>query len=128
MLLDREQGSARHARHWILDRAIEAGLPDDDLSVVEMLAGELIVNAIQHGPQGGDVHVETRSEHDRFGVFVFDDCAVVPVLQEPDPTALSGRGIFMVDAVAPDWGWTVMGPDSKAVWFYVAVHRPAAVA
>jgi anti-sigma regulatory factor (Ser/Thr protein kinase) len=126
VLLDQKQGSASRARSWIVGRARDARLSDDEVDVVELLAAELIANAMKHGPAGGEVQVETRNDPDRFGVFVFDDTALIPVLQDPAPDALGGRGILLVDALATDWGYSRMGPSSKAVWFFLAVRRLAA--
>ena len=125
MLLDREQGSASRARRWVVDRALEAGLSDEDRDVVELLAAELIANAMEHGPAGGAVTVETTSDADQFGVYVFDDAAQPPVMRGLSPDALGGRGMVLVDTLATDWGCTPLGPASKVVWFSLAVRRLA---
>src|SRR5688500_4286680 len=58
MFLDVDSGALSRARHWVLDRAADAGVPDVDLAAVELLSGELLANAVRHGPQGGAVEVD----------------------------------------------------------------------
>jgi hypothetical protein len=47
---------------------------------------------------------------------------VLPVLQESSPTAESGRGLSLVDALATRWGIDPASPG-KSVWFELVVHN-----
>jgi hypothetical protein len=52
----------------------------------------------------------------RMHVTDWGDGAVI--LREPVPSALGGRGLHIVDALAGSWG-TVSTPQWKTVWFEI---------
>jgi hypothetical protein len=51
-------------------------------------------------------------------VLVSDAGGGVPTVGHPEPTAPSGRGLALVEALSTDWG-TDSRPDGKTVWFEV---------
>ncbi len=112
----------RRARIWVVDEATRAGAGDDVQRVVGLLASELVTNAVKHGPRGGVVEVAVRQAGDRLRVAVRDESSRRPVRLEPGPTALSGRGVMLVDRLASDWG---VEPHvaAKTVWFEVPLQR-----
>jgi two-component sensor histidine kinase len=98
---------ARRARH-------EAGLPEDLQSTVDLVATELVANALRHGRPGPDDRILFAAHFN--GDFVR--------LEVADPgsgfdleeaKAGSGYGLRMVDKLASRWGAERL-PGSR-VWF-----------
>ena len=104
------------ARHWVLDRAGEAGVADETLAVVELLTSEIMTNAVVHGTTGSCVRLTTRAEPGVFEVSVTDDGPGVPTVCHVAPVAEGGRGLLLVDALATAWGIAEHDPG-KSVWF-----------
>lgn len=101
-------------------RAVLSFAPGDALSVVELLASELVSNVVRHvgspmtvrvGRHGPEVRVEVDDESDR-----------PPVLRSPAPDVPGGRGLLLVDTLASDWGWSTRD-HRKTVWFVVDVSE-----
>lgn len=44
-----------HARRWVVRQASGAGASAEALRIVALLASEVVTNAVQHGPAGGEV-------------------------------------------------------------------------
>lgn len=112
----------RHARTWVVAEAARIGAPEDIQRVVGLLASEVVTNAVKHGPSGGLVEVGVSRAGDRLRVAVRDETTRRPVRLEPEPTALSGRGVLLVDRLAADWGVEPEG-RAKTVWFEVSLRR-----
>lgn len=106
------------ARHWVAARAREQEVPEHLLPVVELLASELVANAVLHGPDGGDVTVRTERADGHFQVVVRDESAATPTVRDTPPDVPGGQGMRLVDRLATTWGVEV-GPPGKAVWFRV---------
>lgn len=113
--------SIRIARHWVLDRAVTAGVPAPMVPVVELLATELVTNAILHGSLGQPITVTTCLTGRLFGLAVKDLSPDQPVLRQPDPSAPGGRGVMLVDMLSTNWGVEVLEPTGKSVWFRLTV-------
>ena len=101
-----------HLRHWGVPALVD---------VAELLASELVTNALQHTDSGavltatlsgGPVH--------RLRVEVHDHTAKRPRLHAPGENATSGRGLLLVQALADSWGVRSLG-SGKVVWFELAV-------
>jgi anti-sigma regulatory factor (Ser/Thr protein kinase) len=85
----------------------------DDAS---LLATELMSNAVEHG--SGVVHLEIAAHDGLLRVGVHDGGVELPVLGEVTETDLAGRGIWIVQAIARDWGSDTSGEEpGKTVWF-----------
>ena len=95
--------------------------PDESL-VIELLASEILTNAVVHGPADGHVTVRTAYRDGTFSVAVSDESPALPVLREPEPTAISGRGLHVVDSSAAAWGVDPR-PGGKTVWFAFHLAR-----
>ena len=107
------------ARHWVLDRAGEAGVADETLAVVELLTSEIMTNAVVHGTTGRCVRLVTRAEAGVFEVSVTDDGPGIPTVCHVAPAAAEGgRGLLLVEALATEWGVTEHDAG-KSVWFRV---------
>jgi hypothetical protein len=64
-----------------------------------------------------------RDDPPGIAVSVSDRGRALPRLpsSQPDDTAMSGRGLLIVDALATAWGVTPMDPPpGKTVWFRLA--------
>ena len=98
-----------------------------DRGVVNLLANELVSNAVVH--VGGPPTIRMTRSAASVRVEVEDTSGAVPVLEEPDDTAEHGRGLLLVASMADEWGYDLKA-DGKSVWFELrvpvalrAVHR-----
>lgn len=104
------------ARHWARDRLSEAGVDDGRLELLVLLVSELVTNAVAHADPPVVLRVHVDEERTR--VEVTDGIRDVPVVRDPPPTALGGRGVMFVDRLASSWGTSEEeGEAAKAVWF-----------
>jgi anti-sigma regulatory factor (Ser/Thr protein kinase) len=104
------------ARHWARDRLTEAGVHDGRLDLLVLLVSELVTNAVAHADPPVTLRVHVDDERTR--VEVTDGVREVPVVRNPPPTALGGRGVMFVDRLASSWGTVPeSGAAAKAVWF-----------
>ena len=100
----------------------------DQLSVevmddVKLLVNELVTNSVKFGGEGKiELHLVASDEavrvevHDRGPGFSPDS-------QEPALTDTSGRGLFLVNALADRWGVTLDG--TTCVWFEIDAQGAA---
>ncbi len=99
-----------------LDR-VESNLNDDLLEDVRLLVNELVTNSVKFGGEGTielrvigsdeGVRVEVRDEGPGFA----------PSGRAPTTEDTSGRGLFLVDAIADRWGVKLDG--ATCVWFEI---------
>ncbi|MDQ0956010.1 hypothetical protein QFZ24_010019 [Streptomyces phaeochromogenes] len=89
-------------RHW--------GRPDLAESA-ELLATELVTNALKHGR--GDVGVRIYPRADRLRIEVRDGSHECPVPRTATLDNEDGRGLLLVIAIAEDWG---VSPDGTTTW------------
>ena len=111
--------SARQARSD-LRAALAAQVDTNTLDVVELLTTELVVNSIQHA--GSKATVTAEVHRDKVRVAVSDEGPGTPVRRSPELGEESGRGLWMVDSLAYDWGIERSETD-KTVWFEVALDQ-----
>jgi two-component sensor histidine kinase len=83
----------------------------------ELLASELVTNAVTHGR--GSVRVVMEYDTDGLAVTVSDEEPSPPVVSDGPVSATSGRGLRLVDVLSSDWG-VVRGRTGKEVWFRLA--------
>jgi anti-sigma regulatory factor (Ser/Thr protein kinase) len=103
-------------------RAVRAqGVPSDAWDVIELLTGEILANAVLHGPDSGDIRVRTWRYGRLVSVAVSDQSAARPVVRDLAPTATSGRGMMLVDTLSSSWGVDDRGAAGKTVWFNLDV-------
>ncbi|NIL51003.1 ATP-binding protein [Streptomyces sp. 2BBP-J2] len=88
-----------------------------------LVVAELSANAVTHGrAQGRGFRLSLTVETPGTGtlrVEVTDargDRVPPPLTAVPDPTANSGRGLLLVEALATRWGWEPYPPSGKTVW------------
>jgi anti-sigma regulatory factor (Ser/Thr protein kinase) len=89
---------------------------DEVIDDASLLATELMSNAVRHGT--GVLHLEI-AVHDRLlRVSVHDRGVEAPVVREVNQTSIDGRGIWLVQCIARDWGSYSSGEEpGKTVWF-----------
>jgi anti-sigma regulatory factor (Ser/Thr protein kinase) len=105
--------SARHARHAIASRGLDADLAH----TVSLLVTEVVGNAIRHAG-GGEIHV---------GATLAPGFARVEVLDsgpgfDPDHRTKNGFGLRLVDKLATQWGVRREAGCTR-VWFEVDRRR-----
>ena len=106
------------ARRFVGESA--RGLPPDLIGDAELLVSELVSNAVRHGRP--EITLRVSLDPPLIGVAVHDDGAAVPDTEvvRPEPSAPSGRGLYLVDQVSSDWGVTPSDPPpGKTVWFRI---------
>jgi anti-sigma regulatory factor (Ser/Thr protein kinase) len=111
-----------HLRRRVANNALGYGASPDESLVIELLASELLGNAVSHGPAGGHVGVRTAFRDGAYRVAVTDESPVLPVVRDPHPTDPSGRGMHVLANLATAWG-VEPGSHSKSVWFTVELAR-----
>lgn len=117
LVLVARPSAARAGRHWVVRTLAAQGVPTEAADVVELLTGELLANAVLHGPVAGDITIRTWRVGNLISVAVTDESAGEPVVRRPSATSPDGRGMMLVDALASDWGVDARGPGGKTVWF-----------
>jgi anti-sigma regulatory factor (Ser/Thr protein kinase) len=100
--------------------AADAAMADEAvLDNATLLTSELVTNAIRHsrsGESGGSVGLMVVAVPDGIRVEVTDSgSASAPVVKQESYTC-DGHGLFLVEAVARDWGCRRSGA-STTVWF-----------
>jgi anti-sigma regulatory factor (Ser/Thr protein kinase) len=89
-----------------------------DRGDVELLVTELVANVIDHAGDESVLTVEVSLADTWLRITVVDGSAIRPVVRELDHTAVRGRGLQIVEAVADRWG-ADEHHGSKRVWVEV---------
>ena len=100
------------ARQFVRDR-VSGFVRPEQLDAMQFIAGELAANAYEHARTPFEVSVAALGEEVR--VAVADTGPAVPALRPAPPEADRGRGLFLVSALADEWG-VDSRPDGKAIW------------
>jgi anti-sigma regulatory factor (Ser/Thr protein kinase) len=108
------------ARRFVLSEVQD--LPLEKQEVIAVMVSELASNAVVHA--GTDFYVTVNRAPNSVRVEVRDLGPGFPEPNVPPPTdELHGRGLFIIKALADEWGIT----DSfagKQVWFEMRIQRP----
>ncbi|MGB7981053.1 MAG: ATP-binding protein [Candidatus Nanopelagicales bacterium] len=101
---------ARRAIDRFLTKAHLSQITDD----AQLLASELVTNAVKHANGPIDVRAYVRDGYLRLEV---GDCAadVTPLRRHAAATDEGGRGMELVEKLSARWGWRLRGPV-KVVW------------
>ena len=107
--------SAGEARRFVAEAL--SGLAFD-IDCAQLLANELVTNAVRHA--GTDIQVAVSIDGNDLLVSVEDGDARVPEVQAVAPEVETGRGLFLVARLAQAWG---IDPTTsgKRVWFRLGV-------
>jgi anti-sigma regulatory factor (Ser/Thr protein kinase) len=93
---------------------------DDPEQLAVLLTSEIVANAVRHAHR--DIRVDVVADNAAVRVSTTDDDPRMPRLMIVPRGATSGRGLFLVDALASAWG-VDPSPPGKTVWFEL---RPGA--
>ncbi|WP_338146405.1 ATP-binding protein [Streptomyces boncukensis] len=85
------------------------------LNGANLVATELVANAVQHGSGRYLVFSIERPSRSRVRIRVTNQSRIRPVLQSPGEEETRGRGLLLVAALAIDWG-TDVHTSGKTVW------------
>jgi anti-sigma regulatory factor (Ser/Thr protein kinase) len=113
-----EPRAVGHARRWLVQR-LHRWSAAQAVDVVELLASEIVTNAVVHATT--DLLVRLEHLGDRVRVAVTDGRSTVPSRRDFATDAPGGRGMGLVDALADAWGVEVV-ERGKVVWFEVLLR------
>ncbi|MER6850990.1 SpoIIE family protein phosphatase [Streptomyces flaveolus] len=103
------------ARHMIR-AAVRAWGDEDHADSIELVADELMTNALMHTEGSAIVTLRFLSGTDRrLRVEVEDTSSALPRRRDPGDCGVSGRGLRLVDTLADAWGVEARG-SGKVVW------------
>lgn len=109
------------ARAFLIKLLDGWGIEDQVIEDASLLASELMSNAVKHGAGIVDLKVEAEDGHLHVGVHDASDTA--PIVNEAGPDSSGGRGMWIVQSIAHDWGTDVDGDEpGKTVWFELALR------
>jgi anti-sigma regulatory factor (Ser/Thr protein kinase) len=117
ILLPGERRSVALGRHWVVRTAAARGAVGMTNQVLELLSSELLANAVLHGPTQTGIGLQLVVSDEVARVSVSDGAETSPVVMRTDPSALSGRGMAIVEAMSSRWGVEVHEDGGKTVWF-----------
>jgi anti-sigma regulatory factor (Ser/Thr protein kinase) len=114
-----ERSAAARARRFARDLCARWNIPNDTTEDIELLVSELVTNAVLHARSDARVTIDHLG--DRVRVTVSDHSSSPPRLREYGPEAVTGRGVFLVNRLAQDWGVDTGEGNGKHVWFELGV-------
>jgi PAS domain S-box-containing protein len=106
--------SARTARRLVADVLTSVG-GDELIDTATLLTSELVTNGIVHAHTDLQIVVEATATWVR--VEVVDGNPQLPSRREYDESAVTGRGMEMVELLADDYGVEPLADEGKRVWF-----------
>jgi anti-sigma regulatory factor (Ser/Thr protein kinase) len=115
-----EVGRVRRA---IRAAVVRYGLDESHADVMQLVASELVMNAVLHG--GPPVVVRLEIERDSTLLEVYDGGAGLPELGPDDDPAHARRGLRVVEGMCSDWGTVPGERGGKTVWCVIS-HGTAA--
>ena len=104
--------TARRTVERLLEEAGLNGLLDEAL----LLVTELVTNAVVHAGTEIELRIETAPEGMRVEVVDRSPGSLPVIRPGPAETREGGRGVFLLDALASEWG-TRHFSGGKSVWF-----------
>ncbi|WP_327323140.1 ATP-binding protein [Streptomyces sp. NBC_01210] len=116
MLFARRRPTARNAREFVAETLSQWDLTER-LDDVRLCVSELVTNALRHGAPAGHLILVRLELHDaQLLVEVHDSGGGTPRQREAPESSEEGRGLFLVSAIADDWGVTTRQGPGKRVW------------
>ncbi|MDI5971567.1 serine/threonine-protein phosphatase [Streptomyces sp. SL13] len=111
----RDLQGVRRARQFLREWLHSVELTDLTQDA-ELLASEVVTNALVHGDSDVDIHVRRYPERVRIEVRDSDPHLALPAAALAEDEAEGGRGLIIVSAMASAWGNSPSG-RGKTVWF-----------
>ncbi|MCU1672432.1 MAG: stage sporulation protein [Frankiales bacterium] len=109
-------GRSASAARRIIEAAVEEAQLGNLVDEALLLVTELVTNAVVHAGTELDLVVSTDGPTLRVEVSDRSPGALPVVREAPAETREGGRGIFLLDALATEWGTRHFG-TGKSVWF-----------
>jgi anti-sigma regulatory factor (Ser/Thr protein kinase) len=106
------------ARRFASQHLLDFGGQPDVIDKTRLLVTELATNAVMHARSPIRLTVESHDDGVRVEVRDDDPRPLDPPVA-PDADATSGRGLWLVDALACTWGVN-RNERGKTIWFEVA--------
>lgn len=111
---------------------VRAALPVEQLrhriDDITLCVSELVTNAVRHGsPAGHLILVRVSVNEMVLRIEVHDAGESRPRMQAPADDDQAGRGLFLVDALADDWGIAPRDGLGKVVWVAFKLPVPVSV-
>ncbi|WP_375480729.1 ATP-binding protein [uncultured Jatrophihabitans sp.] len=103
------------ARHVVIGLLPGWDLPDQVCDKAELVISELVTNAIVHSPLTDSFELELVRQADGVRVSLADGSSIRPVIRELSRDLPSGRGMFLVEHLASEWG-SDEHAGGKRVW------------
>ncbi len=113
-LVPKRPDSTPAARAFLMRLLNGWGVDDEGIDDARLLTTELVANAVRHG--AGAVKLRVEVEDGVVQVRVHDEGAEEPQVKEADLTSVGGRGLWIVECVADEWG-SDREESGKSVWF-----------
>src|SRR3954451_7599536 len=110
--------SARQARRFVAEVLTDARADATLLDVATLLTSELVTNGIVHAHTQLRVVVEVTDRHLR--VEGATGTPSLPPRRDYDESAVTGRGMEMVELLSHEFGAEPIDGDGKRVWFRLA--------
>ncbi len=110
--------SAGLARRMVSETLNGNKLPDEVVDSAELLVSEVVTNAIVHARS--DVSVTVSVANGEVRVEVSDHSPHLPSQRSHDHTAITGRGLALLDSLADSYGVRSVPDAGKVVWFTVS--------
>lgn len=117
--------ASAHAARRFATSVLRSWHCDEVVDVAQLLVSELVVNAVLHA--GSSVSVRLALADSTVRIEVTDSSPALPEVRPIDPSAVTGRGLLIVQALASAWG-VDPSDDGKVVWFELTAGAEADVA
>jgi anti-sigma regulatory factor (Ser/Thr protein kinase) len=114
MRLQPTPSAAAAARRRVAE-ACHGRMSDEATETARLLVSELVTNCVLHSHSTITLAIDCTD--DELAVAVGDDTDELPVVKEPTEDGYHGRGMWLVDALAGDWGVATRPEGGKIVWF-----------
>ena len=110
------------ARRFVAE-TLQGEVSEPLLADALLIASELVTNAVLHG--GTVARLDVRADDRSVTISVTDRAPALPEVRDPGPSATSGRGLRIVEALSVNWGVEPRPQDGKAVWAELVDGRHA---
>lgn len=126
MRVPHDTHSAALVRHALRQALQQHEVASESVDEVVLVVSELVGNAVRHTEAVGErgIEVEWTIEPGRVSVQVTDPSPIAPALRSPSATDPGGRGLYIVELLAEQWGTRPHGAG-KQVWAQVPVRTRA---